>query len=202
MAKENPRIGLIGPSLPDEPALPRAFELLLRDAAVRQVIYLGADDSPHTLVAEWTRQGLGEQEFLRNGVELACSGTPEQIGALLSEERSVNRLQRIRVLPPPPARAVEMLDRFLVLAVHDKAVLDEDDIANAHVIVYGRADEPNWKRFGPRGFFTPGPLARGFIGCLELMQEGHIEVRLLDLDGVVRMREPLQSGPGKLVVTP
>ena len=201
MARQNPRIGLIGPAQA-EPALSRALELLLGDPAVRQVIYLGADEAPHELVAEWARKGLGEQDFLRNGVDLACEGSADQIAALLSEERQVSRLQRIRALPPPPARAIEMMDRFLVLAVHDKAVLDEDDIANAHVIVYGRADEPAFSRFGPRCFFTPGPLSGGHVGCLELLQEGLLEVRLLDLDGAVRMREPLQSGGGKFVVTP
>ena len=202
MAEQNPRIGLIGPAQRANPALARAVELLLGDTAVRQVIYLGADDAPHALVAEWSRKGIGEQDFLRSGVDLACAGTADQISALLAEEREVSRLQRVRALPPPPARAIEMMDRFLVLAVYDKAVLDEDDIANAQVIVYGRAEEAAWKRFGPRCFFTPGPLARGHVGCLELLQEGLLEVRLLDLDGAVRMREPLQATGGKLVVTP
>jgi len=44
----------------------------------------------------------------------------------------------VRRLPPPPARAIEMIDDRVVLLVHDKAVLDEEDIANAHLIVYGK----------------------------------------------------------------
>jgi hypothetical protein len=197
----NHRIGLIGPAPQSGPELPRALELLLGDPAIRQIIYLGADSAPEAVVADWAEQGLDERDFLQKGLELACSGSAEQIAALLSEERAVSRLQRIRALPPPPARAIEMMDRFLVLGVHDKAVLDEDDIANAHVIVYGRGDEPSFKRFGPRCFFTPGPLTRGHVGCLELMKEGHMEVRLLDLEGTLLWREPLLAAGSKLVVT-
>ena len=45
--------------------------------------------------------------------------------------------------------------------MHDKAILDEDDVANAHVIVYGEAADADFKRFGPRSFLTPGPVAKG-----------------------------------------
>ena len=203
MAEQNPRIGLIGPAQRADPALARAFELLLGDTAVRQVIYLGADDAPHALVAEWTRAGIGEQEFLRNGVELACEGTPDQISALLSEEREVSRLQRIRVLPPPPARAIEMMDRFLVLAVYDKAVLDEDDIANAQVIVYGRAEEPGVEALRPALLLharaaraRPRRLSRA--ACKKASWRSGCSIST----AAVRMREPLLAAGGKFVVTP
>jgi hypothetical protein len=195
------RIGLIGPTGKAKTKLEKALDLLTGDLATRQVIYLGADDAAAQVVAERARAGLDPDEFLRRSVEVACSGSADQIAELLSEQRAAPRLDVVRELPAPPARAIEMLDTWIVLAVHDKAVLDEDDIANAHVIVYGRADEPVFKRFGPRCFFSPGPLALDQVGLLELMPEGHVEIRLLGLDGEVRMREALYVGGAKLVVT-
>lgn len=195
------RIGLIGPAGKDNTQLERALDVLTADAAMRQVIYLGADDAAGQVVEARARAGLDGDEFLRRGAELACSGSADDITQLLAEQRATRRTRLVRRLPEPPARAIEMLDTWIVLAVHDKAVLDEDDIANAHIIVYGRAEEPVLKRFGPRCFFTPGPLAQEQVGCLELMPEGHVEIRLVGLDGSVRLREPLHAMGGKLVVT-
>ena len=50
-------------------------------------------------------------------------------------------------------------------------------------------------------FFTPGSLANEQLGCLELMPQGHVEVRLLDLDGKLLWSEPLYASGGKLVVS-
>jgi hypothetical protein len=195
------RIGLIGPALNAKPKLERALELLGGDGAMRQIIYLGGDDAAGEVVAARARGGLDADTFLRRAAELAPRGTADEIVQLLAEERNTSRLGLIRRLPEPPARAIEMMDKWIVLAVHDKAVLDEDDISNAHIIVYGRADEASLDRFGPRCFFTPGPLAQDRIGCLELMPYGHIEIRLLALDGSVQWSEPLYASGAKLVVT-
>ena len=146
----NLSMGLIGPAAEGAPELPRALELLLSDAAVRRIVYLGADRALESAVAAHGRTRLEEEEFLTRAAELAVSGDAEEIGALLAQHRAATRLHAIRKLPEAPARAIEMMDKWIVLAVHDKAVLDEDDIANAHIIVYGRADEAGIKRFGPR----------------------------------------------------
>jgi hypothetical protein len=196
------RMGLIGPAAPGSPELGRALALFGADDAVRRIVYLGADTAVDGLSAPQRQPGLEEPEFLARAAALACDGSADEIGALLAQERSGGQLQLLRKLPEPPARAIEMLDKWIVLAVYDKAVLDEDDIANAHIIVYGRSEEPGIKRFGPRCFFTPGPLESGKVGCIELMPQGHIEVRLLDLSGAVLFREALYGGGGaKLVVS-
>jgi hypothetical protein len=195
------RIGLIGPAGQARPKLERAIELLTGDRAMNQVIYLGNDDAAGLVIAERARAGLAQDAFLARGAELACAGSADDIAQLLHEQRETGRLGLVRNLPEPPARAIEMMDKWIVLAVHDKAVLDEDDISNAHIIVYGRSEAPGLNRFGPRCFFTPGPLGLDRIGCLELMPEGHVEVRLLALDGGVQWSEPLYAGGAKLVVT-
>jgi hypothetical protein len=195
------RMGLIGPALNAHGELTRALESLLADPAIDRIVYLGADRAIDTADAARDQPRLAEADFLARAAELACSGSADALASLLSEERAKKRLHVVRKLPEPPARAVEMMDKWMVLAVHDKAVLDEDDIANAHIIVYGRADEAGIKRFGPRCFFTPGPLSAQRVGCLELMPEGQIEVRLLDLDGNTIFRETLHGGGAKLVVS-
>jgi hypothetical protein len=195
------RMGLIGPAAAGAPELARALSLFGADDAVRRIVYLGADAAVDGLPAPNGRPGIEQDDFLTRAASLACEGSADEIGALLAQERSSGHVQLLRKLPEPPARAIEMMDKWIVLAVYDKAVLDEDDIANAHIIVYGRSEESGIKRFGPRCFFTPGPLAGGKVGCLELMPQGHIEVRLLDLTGVVTFREALYGGGAKLVVS-
>ncbi len=195
------RIGVIGQAGKATGELRKALELLLADPEVKQVIYLGRDGAVEEVVAAWSKESLDESEFLARGAELACQGSAEQIEALLGEASSVQRLAAVRMLPEPPARAVEMLDKWIVLAVHDKAVLDEDDVANAHVIVYGKSNEADFKRFGPRSFLTPGPLSRGKVARLTLLDDGNLEVSILDLSGAVTVREEVSLAAAKLVVT-
>jgi hypothetical protein len=197
----NLRMGLIGPAGEAQGELERALELLSADPAMRRIVYLGADEAVDEAAAAFMGSGLKQSEFLQRAADLACSGSADEISALLEQERGGSRPGLIRKLPEPPARAVEMMDKWIVLAVYDKAVLDEDDIANAHIIVYGRSEAASVKRFGPRCFFTPGPLADGKLGCLELMPEGHVELRVLDLDGTTVSREALYGSSAKLVVT-
>jgi hypothetical protein len=194
-------LGLIGPAGNARPELERALELLMADPAMHRIVYLGADGAIEEVAAARSRSGLEREEFLDLAAELSCSGSADEITELLAAEREGKRLSMIRKLPEPPARAVEMMDKWIVLAVHDKAVLDEDDIANAHIIVYGRADEAGLKRFGPRCFFTPGPLSAGKLGCLELMADGQAQIRLLGLDGETLVCESLQGTSAKLVIT-
>jgi hypothetical protein len=203
------RIGLIGPATnrnaQGKKELRKALEFLLVDAEVQQAIYFGVDDSIDAVVGNWAGEIMGgtadEDAFLTRAATLAVEGTPEAIAGLLNADTFARRLGLVRKLPQAPARAIEMLDKWIVLGVHDKAVLDEEDIANADVIVYGKADASHLKRFGPRAFFTPGPLSAGNVGMLELMADGQLEVSVYDLTGTPVWSETLQSRAAKLVVT-
>lgn len=195
------RIGVIGQAGKAKNELRKAVELLLEDQEMKQVIYLGADGAVDAIAADWAKESLPEDAFLSRAAELAASGSADEIDALLVEDRSSHRLSAVRKLPEPPARAIEMLEKWIVLAVHDKSILDEDDIANAHVIVYGKANDADFKRFGPRAFLTPGPLSKGKIGRLHLRADGHLEIDLLDLQGKVVQHEEISPADSKLVVT-
>jgi hypothetical protein len=195
------RIGLIGPAADAPGELARALASLLADPAIDRIVYLGDDQAIDRVDVAHGQRRLAEVDFLSRAADLACSGSADELTSLLAQERSKQRAHVLRRLPEPPARAIEMMDKWIVLVVHDKAVLDEDDIANAHIIVYGRADEAGFKRFGPRCFFTPGPLSAQRVGCLELLPSGQVEVRLLDLEGNAVFRETLHGGGAKLVVS-
>jgi hypothetical protein len=195
------RIGVIGQAGNAKRELRKAIELLLADPEVRQVIYLGMDGSIEEVVGELAEQILSADDFFARAVDVACQGDAAAISDLLAQHNSVQRLSAIRKLPEPPARAIEMLEKWIVLGVHDKAILDEDDVANAHVIVYGKANDADFKRFGPRAFLTPGPLAKGKVGLLSLLPEGGLELALMDLDGQTLRKEEISAAAGKVVVT-
>jgi hypothetical protein len=194
------RIGIIGQA-GESDELRRAIELFLTDPQIKQIIYLGDDTAVDEVLSNFARENLGEDEFLRRGAELACQGSADDIEGLLAEDRAGQRLALLRRLPPPPARAIEMLEKWIVLAVHDKAILDEDDVANAHIIVYGKAADADFKRFGPRSFLTPGPLNGGRVGRIALRADGGLDVSLLDLSGNSVLRESISPALAKVVVT-
>jgi hypothetical protein len=195
------RIGLVGPGADAPNELERALTMLLQDASVRHVLYLGDDDAVDPLVARWSGRGLDEDALLSQAAALAVNGSADEIAALLDADRAARRPLAVRKLPEPPSRAIEMLDRFIVLGVHDKAVLDEDDIASAHIIVYGKSDGPSLRRFGPRSFFTPGPVRSGHVGFLSVETNGQCEVSIARLSGNVILRERLAAPSAKVVVT-
>ena len=200
------RLGLLGPADGELAALREAVEFLVGDAAVDQTIYLGTDDAVERVLAEWAEELVGgtatEDAFLDRVVELAPRGSASALEKLLAADAAVQRLYTVRTLPPAPARAVEMLDDRIVLVVHDKAVLDQDDIANAHLVVYGRSPAADLKRFGHRYFFTPGPLRARKVGIVELESDGSLAVSLYDPSGAPLFREALERRTGKVVVAP
>lgn len=195
------RIAIIGSAQGDAALLERTLDRLLEDDSLRQIVYLGDDDSLDAAMAARNQDTLSQEAFLERGVELACTGDPDAIDALLQERHATQRLATVRRLPPTPALAVEMLEKWILVMVHDKGVLEEDDIANAHVILYGSTKKPYFKRFGPRCFFTPGPLSGGHVGRLELADSGDLAIQLVDAQGQVVQSESLQGAATKFSVT-
>ena len=200
------RIGLLGPAAGDPDAVRDAVEFLLGDVEVDHAIYLGDDpEVVDALLMHWAEEVFGEphsdEAFLRRAVDVAESGPPEAIRGLLQRDAWVRSLARIRTLPPTPARAIEMLGDRIVVAVFDKSVLDEEDIANAHLIVYGNSVEAELRRFGARYFLTPGPLDRGQVAVLETEDDEGATVALFETSGLPVWRESLARRGGKVSVT-
>jgi hypothetical protein len=194
------RMGVIGRAAEAEQDLHQAIELFLADPLLKQILYLGEDDAISRAVGQFSHERLSEERFLARAVGLACHGNADELDELLEADRQAQRVSLLRCLPPKPACAIEMLEKWIILGVHDKAVLEEDDVANAHVILYGEAPEANIKRFGPRSFLTPGPLDKGLVGSVSLHADGGLELSLLDLQGRVLVTELVAPALAKLVV--
>ncbi len=194
-------IGWIGPT-EDSGALRHACQLLL-DSGVDQVIYLGQGAQLQALTQQWAVElGGANQPFLSRVVDVAERGSPAEIAQLLQSDLALRSLTRLRTLPPPPTRAIEMLSGRIVMAVHDKKVLDEEDIANASIIVFGESTAWLFKRFGPRYFLTPGPLKAGRIAVLEDDGDSHVALVALDANsGEELERQVLHGASSRMTVT-
>ncbi len=199
------RIGLVGPAEGETAQLREAAEFLLGDCGVDEAIYLGQDDSVKQVVDAWSIEVMGgpatEEAFLREALRVSASGDASAISGLLARDAEVRRLNALRCLPPPPARAVEVFDDKVVLFVHDKALLDEEDIANAFLVVYGRGKQLALNRFGPRAFFTPGPLKAGRVAVIEREADGNLAIAQFNpTSGEPTGRERLFTRGSRLVV--
>jgi len=201
------RIGLLGPAEGEPAQLREASEFLLGTAGVDQAIYLGAQDTLRAMVDAWACEVMqgpaGWDHFLDRAAALALGASSRELDALLAQQRKLERLGALRSLPPPPARAVELFDDKVVLFVHDKAQLDPEDIENALLIVYGRGKQSAMHRFGPRAFFTPGPVAKGCVAILEPTPDGQLAIAQFDpRTSEPRGRELLSGRKPRVVVAP
>jgi len=191
------KIGLIGPSDGPEEVLHEAVDFLMGDVGVELLIYLGNDEAITGAARTWAETEapgeLDESVFLTKVATVARHGAVAELDAIFEHDAALDRLATIRRLPPAPARAIEMIGDKIITLVWDKAVLGEEDIANAFFTAYGKSKKMLFKRFGPRYFFAPGPLSRGHIGVLE--QEGEaITLSLFSPAGVPISRELLHTG--------
>lgn len=199
------RIGLVGPA-EDSALLRDAAEFLLGDCGVDQAVYLGAEQTLRDVVGSWATQvGQGvdsEAGFLAEAAQVALLRDAAALEALLDRDRALRRLHALRCLPSTPACAIELVDDKVVLFVHDKALLGPEDIANAFLIVYGRSKQSALHRFGPRTFFTPGPLELGRVALIEREGDGHLAIAQYDpRTGQPHGRDILQVRHSRVVVT-
>ncbi|MGE0786722.1 MAG: hypothetical protein AB7S26_13705 [Sandaracinaceae bacterium] len=199
------RIGLLGPLADGDEVLREAIEFLLGDVEVDLAIYLGENgELVSERIASWMRDIVGddpsEEAFLDRARDAARGGDADAIDRLLEGDAFLEKLRRVRVLPPPPARAVEMIADRIILAVHDKRVLDEEDIANAHLIVYGKSTEADLRKFGHRYFLTPGPLDAERVAVVEVERDGHVSIALFETSGLPVWRKTMSRRNTKVNV--
>ena len=192
------RLGLLGPAGGNLPALARTAELLLNSAKVTRAIYLGDDEALEDTVALWAESLVGadasDTGLWDRAFALAAEGTPEQIGAFLRNERARLRLKSLESLPTRELRSVEMFGDRVAILVHDKALLDEEDIFAASFLVYGKSEYPMTKRIGPRWFLTPGPIGQPNSGAVVLDDaDDEVVATFYDSDGRPLRSEKLVS---------
>lgn len=191
------RLGLLGPSGGDIGALGRAAEFLLNTARVHRAIYLGNDGALDRAVAAWARKLVGDDpsddNAWRRAADVAAKGTWEQIDKFVSTERSRMRLKTLEALPDAGARTIEMISDRVAVLIHDKALLDEEDILAANIICFGKNDAPLVKKIGTRWFMSPGLI--GAEGGLAVLDDETDEVvaTVYDGTGTARQREVLSQ---------
>jgi hypothetical protein len=156
------RLGVIGPSNGDLVALATAAQVLVDHSQVERVLYLGKDDALDRVVQAWATEIVGanpDEAVLFARAAVACvKASAKDIDAFVASERVRRRLRIYATVPAPPGRTVELFDGRIAVFVYDKATLDEDDIAGASVMVFGRSDRPLVHRVGSRTFVAPGSL--------------------------------------------
>jgi hypothetical protein len=196
------RLGFIGPAEADAAALEQAAKLLICDFEVDGLIYLGEDEALREFVAAHESEDSGHT-IEQRVAEVAATGSADDIEDVLRKLRGARYLGKLRVAPPSPTRAMEMLDDRIVLIVRNKSTIGEEDVINSNVVIYGDAQELMFKRFGPRCFFSPGPLDAGHVGLLDDRSEaGGVVLQAIELGGEVTWSEPIQGRGAKVMVAP
>ena len=191
------RLGVLGPAQGDLAALAKGAQQLLDDAGVERVIYLADDDALDRVVAGWAEAIVGEnpeEEALFERAARCAFAPPEDLDRFLASERARIKLRVLSSLPHAPGRTIEILDGNVAVFVWDKALLDEEDISAATILVFGKSAEPLIKRIGSRVFFTPGPVsaAGGGRGILDDAGSGLL-LEVLDATGKVRASERIAA---------
>jgi hypothetical protein len=191
------RLGFLGPRPvhADDSCVEHAADFLLHDAKVDRAIYLGTDDALERVVAAWAKRLVGDDPTdrgaWRKARDLAPKGTAAEIDAFVAAQRTRLLLRGLESLPQRVWRTIEMVGDRVAVLVHDKAMLDEEDILSASMLVYGKSEVPLTKKIGTRWFFTPGELSeRGGLCVLDDAKE-QIEVSLFTKTGVLIKTETL-----------
>jgi hypothetical protein len=166
------RLGLLGPCGGDLEELARSAEFLLNGARVTRAIYLGSDDALEETVALWAQSLVGpdpsDDAVWTRALSVISRGSPDEIDAFIRRERARQRLKSLERLPQEELRSIEMFGDRVAVLIHDKAMLDEEDIFSAALLIYGRSDGPLVKKIGQRWFLTPGPIGSEGGGAMVL----------------------------------
>jgi hypothetical protein len=183
------RFGVLGPANGDLAALEEGANLLLFEYLAEEVIYLGADDALDRLVLAWVQRLVGEDPS-QDGIwgraaEKCRAGRPDEIDRFVDAERRRERLKALKCLPAATSRTVEIFEGRVALFLHDKALLDEEDILPATLLVFGKSREPLVRQVGARTFVSPGEMMRGKSGVILFSDEpsGDINVSLFEPGG-------------------
>lgn len=189
------RLGLIGAADGDLAGLARAAEVLLNGAHVTRAIYLGVDTALETVVARWAEALVGsdpsDDAIWTRARDVVGRSTPE-IDEFVRNERARLRLRALEALPLGGLRSVEMFGDRMIVLIHDKAMLDEEDIYPASFLVFGKSEQPLIRQIGVRWFLSPGRV--GCVGGGALVVDdasGDVEVEVIDGNGVVSQKQRL-----------
>lgn len=200
------RLGLIGPALDRDDLLERAVRFLSKERAVHRAVYLGLDAALERVVGALASRAVGDDPGVGAVWQRAATrcgrAAPADIDHFLEAERERLGLMVFGSLPGADTRLVELLSGKVAVLINDKALLDEDDIASATYLVFGKSAEPMIKPIGSRWFLSPGPLGAGGMMVLD-DGSGTVELTLYDGECRELRRERLVAAVGgRLKVQP
>ncbi len=194
------RVGILGPASGDLDALARAARVLRDVASVDRVLYVGDDDALDRVVEQMARELVGGDPaasslYLR-AAERCADATPDAIDEFVAREEQREALRMFAAVRPG-SRTIEILDGRVVLFVHDKATLDEEDIVAASILVFGRSDAPLLRRVGTRVFVAPGAAGAAVLDD----GDGGVRIELVSAqDGAVVATDHIGQNRGSKIV--
>lgn len=133
-------------------------------------------------------------------IEIALSGAPSEIDALLEARRRARLLQQTYSVPASPTKSIELLGDRLVLLTAEKGALDEEDIMNVNAILFGDSDEAFAKLFGPRLFASPGK-APGAYGVLSCDLRGFLDAKIHSREGALLAHAATEGGRARFTIS-
>jgi hypothetical protein len=105
------------------------------------------------------------------------------IDVFISRERARARLRVFESLPDSETRVVEMLGGALAVIIHDKAMLNEEDMLPARLLIFGKSKGALIKQVGQRWFLSAGSFGDAGSGVMLLDDtDDGIHLTLLDRD--------------------
>jgi len=200
------RFAVLGPANDDLAALEKGASLLLFELEAEQVVYLGPDDALDRLVLDWARRLVGpdpSEDALWNRARSCCSASAEDIDRFIAAERRRDRLKALKCLPGATSRTVEILEGRLAVLLYDKALLDEEDILPASLLIFGKSKEPLVRHVGSRTFVSPGELGEGRAGIALFADDpnGEVTVSIYEpAGGIIASHVLPTSRTGKFTV--
>lgn len=200
------RLGLIGPANDRDDLLERAVRFLSKERAVHRAVYLGLDAALERVVGALASRAVGDDPNVsavwQRAAQRGSRASATELDAFLEAERERLALMVFGSMPGEDTRLVELLNGKVAVMIHDKALLDEDDIASATYLVFGKSAEPMVKSIGSRWFLSPGPLDTFGVMLLEDGPMG-VELTLCDNHGrEVRRERLVATSGGRLKVQP
>jgi hypothetical protein len=178
------RLALLGPAGSHPEALEAAMRFVLR-TEVDRAVYLDVDGVLDGVIRTWAGRLVGDNPseigVWARAARTCLRGTPEEIDAYIGRERERAALRLFESLPDGETRAVEMLAGALVVMIHDKAQLNEEDMLPARLLLFGKSAAPVVKQVGQRWFLSPGAFPTAGLMTLDDDDDG-ILLRLFDGD--------------------
>lgn len=194
------RFAVLGPANGDLAALEKGASLLLFEHQAEEVIYLGPDDALDRLVLGWARRLVGSDpsdEGIWDRAAARCaSARPDEIDRFLAAERKRQRLKSLKCIPAATSRTIEILEGRVAVLLYDKALLDEEDILPASLLIFGKSRDPLVRHVGSRTFVSPGELGGGKSGVALFSDDagtGEVSVAMYEPGGTMIESHPLAA---------